>query len=219
MLAEALASLDLPEDPGDGLTAGRAADLLVMADTLEHREGISHVAFNFLISEVCQALEQGLAAKHDEITQRWSQVFSRAYVSKMYRGLSDGNLFNRGWHSWRDDAAGQTRRRRTFNLDRGNPVIQRVLNARWESTEHATDGASAPEEQVLNQTIPSDYWEDLSGPIAAAEEDQQPTDYPASPMAEEEEDRQPTEDPSKAGVPFFSRLLRPRAKPVRRRAT
>jgi hypothetical protein len=228
ILAEALAGLDLPEDPGDGLTSQRAADLLVMADTLEHREGISHVAFNFLVSEVCQALDQGLAAKHDEITQRWSQVYSRAYVSKMYRGLSDGNLFNRGWHSWRDDAAGQTRRRRTFNLDRSNPVIQRVLNARWEPLEHSIDGASAPEEPVLNQTLSPDYWEDPAGPMAAVEEDQQETDDPARPMATEEEedqqptedpanplaadeDRQPTEDPTRAGVPFLSRLFRPRA--------
>jgi hypothetical protein len=210
ILAEALAGLDLPEDPGDGLTAQRAADLLVMADTLEHREGISHVAFNFLVSEVCQALDQGLAAKHDEITHRWSQVYSRAYVSKMYRGLSDGNLFNRGWHSWRDDAAGQTRRRRTFNLDRSNPVIQRVLSARWEPPEHATDGASPPEEPVLNQTLPSDYWEHPAGPMATVEGDQQPTEDPASPMSAEEEDQQPTEDPARAGVPFLSRLFRPR---------
>ena len=210
ILAEALAGLDLPEDPGDGLTAQRAADLLVMADTLEHREGISHVAFNFLVSEVCQALDQGLAAKHDEITQRWSQVFSRAYVSKMYRGLSDGNLFNRGWHSWRDEAAGQTRRRRTFNLDRGNPVIQQVLNARWVPQEHATDGASAPEAPVQNQTIPSDYWEDPAGPMATAEGDQPPTEDLASPMSEAEDDQQPTEEAVRAGVPFLSRLFRPR---------
>jgi hypothetical protein len=47
--------------------------------------------------------------------------------------------------------------------------------------------------------------------MAAVEVDQQPTEDPAGPMAEAEEDQQPTEDPARAGVPFFSRLFRPRA--------
>ena len=130
LLAEATAGLELPEGPGDGLDSQRITDLIVMADTLEHREGISHVAFNFLVAEVCQALEQGLAAEYEEIAQRWSQVYSRAYVSKMFRGLSDGNLFTRGWHSSRDETSGLQRRRRTFNLDRSHPVIEQVLKDR-----------------------------------------------------------------------------------------
>ena len=131
LVAEATSGLELPEGPGDGLDAQRIADLIVMADTLEHREGISHVAFNFLVAEVSQALEQGLTTDYEEITQRWSQIYSRAYVSKMFRGLSGGNLFIRGWHSWRDETSGQQRRRRTFNLDRNHPVIEQVLKDRW----------------------------------------------------------------------------------------
>jgi hypothetical protein len=128
----------------------------------------------------------------------------------MYRGLSDGNLFNRGWHSWRDEAAGQTRRRRTFNLDRDNPVVQQVLKARWESPEQPLAGADAREELARDQTLPPDYWEEPPAPVTEAEEDQQPTEDPASSMAAEDDDRQPTEDPARAGVPFLSRLFRPR---------
>ncbi len=62
LLAEELADVQLPEGPGDELDGRRVADLIVMADNLEHREGISHVAFNFLVGEVCLALGEGLKA-------------------------------------------------------------------------------------------------------------------------------------------------------------
>ena len=132
-LSETTSGLDLPPGPGDGLDSQRAADLIVMADTLEHREGISHVAFNFLVAEVCGALEAGLEAEDAEIRQRWGQAYSRTYVSKVFRGLSEGSLFQRGWHSWRDETSGQPRRRRTFNLDRNHDIVKQVLQERWES--------------------------------------------------------------------------------------
>ena len=136
-LADATSGLDLPQGPGDGQDAPRVADLIIMADSLEHREGISHVAFNFLVGEVCQALEQGLESGHDDITRRWGEIYSRAYVSRMFRGLSDGNLFQRGWHSWRDEVSGHSRRRRTFNLDRSHAVVNQVLTEHWRSGEAA----------------------------------------------------------------------------------
>ena len=59
---EALAAISLPAEPEDGQNSERVSDLVVMADTLEHRQGVSHVAFNFLVAEICGALEQGLEA-------------------------------------------------------------------------------------------------------------------------------------------------------------
>ena len=195
LITEATSSFDLPEAQGDGLDPQRIADLIVMADTLEHREGISHVAFNFLLAEVCQALEQGLEAKDPEITQRWSQVYSRSYVGKMLRGLSTGNLFLRGWHSSRDEASGQQRRRRTFNLDRNHPVIEQVLKDRWE-TGGATEGDGAPVEQAERaQTWGSEFTDDS---LPASEETGQ--DDSTAPAAPEQE-----------SSGFLSRLFRPRS--------
>ena len=127
----ALASVSLPEKPEDGHTPERVSDLIVMADTLEHREGVSHVAFNFLVAEVCDALQQGLQAEDAGITQRWGETSSKSYVSKMLRGLSDGGFFQKGTHSWRDEEAGVNKRRRTFNLDRDNDLVRQVLQAAW----------------------------------------------------------------------------------------
>ena len=135
MLAEGIAGLSLPAGPGDGQDPKRISDLIIMADTLEHREGISHVAFNFLVGEVCQALEEGLKAEYGEITERWAAVYSRGYISKMFRELSSGNVFTRGWHSWRDEVSGHNRRRRTFNLDRSHPIVVQVLKDHWASGE------------------------------------------------------------------------------------
>jgi uncharacterized LabA/DUF88 family protein len=126
-----MAELALPQGPGDGQDPQRVADLIIMADTLEHREDISHVAFNFLVGEMCQALEEGLKAEHEEITQRWSQAYSHSYITRMLRSLSNGKLFQHGWHNWQDQATSRTKRRRTLFLNRDHPLVQEVLRARW----------------------------------------------------------------------------------------
>ena len=128
---EALASVPLPDKPADGHTPERVSDLIVMADTLEHREGVSHVAFNFLVGEVCDALQQGLQAEDAGITQRWGETSSKSYISKLLRGLSDGGFFQKGTHTWRDEESGVNKRRRTFNLDRENDLVRQVLQATW----------------------------------------------------------------------------------------
>ena len=130
-MEEALASVPLPDKPEDGHTPERVSDLIVMADTLEHREGVSHVAFNFLVGEVCDALQQGLQAEDAGITQRWGETSSKSYISKMLRSLSDGGFFQKGTHTWRDEESGVNKRRRTFNLDRKNDLVRQVLQATW----------------------------------------------------------------------------------------
>jgi uncharacterized LabA/DUF88 family protein len=127
----ASAGLALPKGPDDGLDAGRVADLIVMADTLEQRDGISHVAFNFLVSEVCQALVEGLKVEHPEIVQRWGQSHSQTYVTKLLRSLSNAEMFKHGWHTIRDETTRKSTRRRTLNLNRQHSLVQKVLEARW----------------------------------------------------------------------------------------
>ena len=150
-LQEAISSLGMPTEPDDGQQADRVSDLIFMANTLEHQEGISHVAFNFLVSEICDALGQGIEAGHADITQRWGQASSRTYVSKMLRSLSDGEFFLKGNHSWRDENSGQNRRRRTFNLNHDHSLVQQALAARSEDaappTSESDSSSSEPEER------------------------------------------------------------------------
>lgn len=130
----AAAGLTLPKGPSDGLDAGRVADLIVMADTLERREGVSHVSFNFLVSEICQALDEGLKVEHPEIVQRWQASHSQTYVTKMMRSLSKADMFKHGWHTIRDETTGKGTRRRTLNLLRDHALVQNILEARWGMT-------------------------------------------------------------------------------------
>ena len=127
----ALNGMELPEGPGDGLDHERVIDLVVMADTLEHREGISHVAFNFLVQEVQQALEAGLEAEHPEISDHWSAMHSRTYITRLLRALGNGGVFKRGQHTDKDAETGRTRRRSTFNLDRDNEIVGHVMESLW----------------------------------------------------------------------------------------
>jgi len=139
ILAETLPQLNLPPSQPDGLDGRRVADIIIMADTLEHQEEVSHVAFNFLVGEVCQALDEGLKAEHLEITQRWGQDFSRTYVTKMVRSLGNADLFTKGWHTATDKESGRSRRLRTFYLNRTHPLVEKVLQDRWAPQEYQVE--------------------------------------------------------------------------------
>jgi len=158
-LQEAISSLGMPTEPDDGQQAERVSDLIFMANTLEHQEGISHVAFNFLVSEICDALGQGIEAGHTDITQRWGQASSRTYVSKMLRSLSDGEFFLKGNHSWRDENSGQNRRRRTFNLNHDHPLVEQALAARSEDAAPPTSESDSSSSEPEGQTEPQESQE------------------------------------------------------------
>ena len=149
VMADTIAQLEFPAGPDDGQDAQRLADLIVMADTLEHREGVNQVAFNLLVSEVCRTLEEGMKPGQEEITQHWGQAHSRTYVTKLARSLANGGIFQRGWHTSKDKDSGRTRRHSTFNLNRSHPLVQKVLEAQWET---AAPGGIPPAE--LTPSVP-----------------------------------------------------------------
>ena len=139
-LSAALAQLELPEGPEDGLDGRRVMDVVIMADTLEHREGVSHVAFRFLVNQICGALGEGLEAEHPEISQRWGDgIFSRNYVSLLVRSLRSAGMFRHGTHIGRDEETGRPRRRRTFNLTHDHPLVQQILATQWSAAEAADE--------------------------------------------------------------------------------
>ncbi len=208
-LQEAISGLGMPTEPDDGLLADRVSDLIFMADTLEHQEGVSHVAFNFLVTEICSALSQGLEAGHAEITQRWGQTSSRTYVSKILRSLSDGNFFQKGNHSWRDETSGQNRRRRTFNLNHDHPLVQQAIAARSgdlgpdvsEASSIPLDLDESPETPEAPETPETiDTTETVDIAAAVDDPDYDDDDYESGKSAAE----------ARTETGFISRLFRPR---------
>ena len=139
---DAVASLSLPSDPADGRNPERISDLIVMADHLEHRQGARHVAFTYLVDEVCTALEQGLEAGNPQIAQNWTDVVTKDYVSRALRGLSDQGVFKRSIIAFRVD--GQRRQRRIINLVRNNDLVGRMLTARLGAGANSTPPADPP---------------------------------------------------------------------------
>ena len=229
---EVVASISLPPEPEDGQNSERMSDLIVMSDYLEHRQGVSHVAFNYLVAEICSALEEGLAAGNPQIAHRWNDVGAKDYVSRALRGLSDSGFFKRSTHTWREE--GRRRQRRTFNLDRENDLVGRMLTARLgpasgappptnpdESGEAASDGASEPQQTVADDIQP--VVEQLAlvngGHAAETEPEPEPVpepenapepEPPATPTAQDEIDAD-YDEPQPRNVrrrPFTSRLLR-----------
>ena len=178
VLEETLAQLELPRGPGDGQDGRRIADLVIMADMLEHQEGITHVAFNFLLSEICGALQQGLEAEHPEITSRWGgRTYSRTYVTRLLRELGDKEVFLRDWHQEKIAETGRTRRFRTFNLNRSNPLVKEAVVSQWGPD---TDSV-VPEGETLSEAV-----EDASAVV--------------SPNGHSDEASQPEAEPVVAGV-------------------
>ena len=169
-----------------------------MADALEQQEGVSHVAFNFLATEVSKALESGLEAGQEEISLHWGQAHSHTYISRMLRSLGKGNLFKEGWHSWRDEDTGRSRRRRTFYLDRSHPLVQKVLNSHWTS-------AAPPETLDTTLDITS---EDPAPEGPPREEAFQEEPIPAEPIEESfAEGPLPGNEAGKPDPSFISRLF------------
>ena len=210
-LQEAISNLGMPTEPDDGQQADRVSDLIFMANTLEHQEGISHVAFNFLVSEICDALGQGIEAGHADITQRWGQASSRTYVSKMLRSLSDGEFFLKGNHSWRDENSGQNRRRRTFNLNHDHSLVQQALAARSEDaappTSESDSSPSEPEKQQKPQES-QETGDSVEQVVAAAT-----AELPGEPVYEDDdEDYESGKNAAEARAEtgFMSRLFNTR---------
>jgi uncharacterized LabA/DUF88 family protein len=224
-LQEAISSLNMPTEPDDGLLADRVSDLIFMANTLENQEGVSHVAFNFLVAEICDALGQGLEAGSAEITQRWGQSSSRTYVSKILRSLSDGEFFLKGNHSWRDETSGQNRRRRTFNLNHDHPLVQQAIAARSgdggaSTAQSASSAPTAIEESSPNfdQDEPPDTqnsgdYDETGETGDSVESDNQgiTAELPEYREDEEDEDYESGKSAAEARVEtgFMSRLFRP----------
>jgi hypothetical protein len=172
---EVVASISLPSDPEDSQNPERISDLVVMADHLEHRQGARHVAFTYLVDEVCSALEQGLEAGNPQIAHRWTGVGTRDYVSKALRGLSDSGIFKRSIIAWRQD--GQRRQRRIINLVRDNDLVDRVLTARLGPAANSTPPAEPPDE---TEALPSPVEPEDSGDTPAeAVEDQPAVEQPS----------------------------------------
>jgi hypothetical protein len=213
-LQDAISNLGMPAEPDDGLLADRVSDLILMANTLEHQEGISHVAFNFLVSEICDALGQGLEAGHPDITQRWGQSSSRTYVSKMLRSLSDGEFFLKGNHNWRDETSGQNRRRRTFNLNHEHPLVQQAIAARLGY--EATQATAAVNEENSPYSDLDDSLEEpeADGTLDSIESDIAAViaELPELPTYDEDEDYESGKSAAEARVEtgFMSRLFKPR---------
>ena len=125
-----------PANPNDDHNQERASDLIIMANHLETRDGVSHVAFNFLASEICSALEDAINADHQEITERWQDSRSRSYVTGLLRSLGNAGVFKKGWHSGKDPETGKSRRRSTFNLDHSHPLVVQILQNEGHESEN-----------------------------------------------------------------------------------
>ena len=227
-LQEAISNLDMPKEPDDGMLADRVSDLIFMANTLENQEGISHVAFNFLVSEICEALGQGLEAGHADITQRWGQSSSRTYVSKILRSLSDGEFFLKGNHSWRDETSGQNRRRRTFNLNQEHPLVQQTIFARsgdspdsaGQESSYDSDQNDPPQDSGASARNSNDFARSVAADYADPNnngDDEESSVQPGNerlPLFTDEEDDDYESGKSaaeaRAETGFISRLFRPR---------
>ena len=174
-----------------------------MADALEQQEGVSHVAFNFLATEVSKALESGLEAGQEEISLHWGQAHSHTYVSRMLRSLGTENLFKQGWHSWRDEETGRSRRRRTFYLDRSHPLVEKVLQSHWNPAAPLetfdTTSEEPPREEPPREEPPRDEPPRDEPPRDEPPRDEPPRDEP--PRDEPPRDEPPRDEPPRDEPP------------------
>ena len=158
------------------------------------------MAFNFLVGEVCKALDDGLKAEHEEITARWGR-YSRNFVTRMFRGLGNGGLFAKGWHTVPPEDGGRPKRLRTFYLNREHPLVTGALQARWQPSAPPAESESIPEPEPPEEETPV---METAAPEPVAEADAE-TPTPIAEAAPEPETpvmEAPTEAPTDALPPI-----------------
>ena len=161
---EEIARLDLPKVADEQEDWNRVSDLIVAADTLEGQEGATKVAFNFLVSQVCDALSQGLEAENETISRHWGQVYSRSYVTKLVRSLDSGGVFQRGWHTFKDEDTGRRKRQRTFNLDRNHLLVRQALTSYWGIAPPAAEADTSSQAYRHSEEVSIAEPEEISAP-------------------------------------------------------
>ena len=158
-----IGDIDLPKGPDDGQNEQRVSDLIVMANHLETRDGVSHVAFNFLAIEICSALQTAINERHEEITGRWATSNSRTYITRLLRSLGNAGVFKKGWHTGKDQDTGKSRRRSTFNLDHTHQLVKTVLREQTDISGEYTDTQPDDSNSTNQETLSSNGEVSKSG--------------------------------------------------------
>ena len=129
-LAEAVASLDLPDSEDAAGNTERVVDLITAGYMLEERDGSDNVMFNALCSEISENLAAGIEAENPHILTYWGENSSRTFIIRLIRSLASNEVFKYRNVSVRDAETNRMRRRRVFGLNREHPLTGVALAAR-----------------------------------------------------------------------------------------
>jgi uncharacterized LabA/DUF88 family protein len=140
-LVELLNNLEKTKSNKDSNDELRIKQLIVMADYLAGTTDGQNIPANVLGDEIAKNIKNALDADVSEITDVWGKVFSKTYVNKLIKTLSDEKIFNKKWSFVSEEGYEKSRRKRTLVLNAENPIVSHSLSDHWGSnaSEHSSD--------------------------------------------------------------------------------
>ena len=102
-----------------------------MSDYLYDVKESTSITPNTLGDEISSNIKGALDAEVEEIKILWEKTFSKTYVNKLIKGLSDEKVFTKSWGSVQEEGSDKPKRKRTLSLNREHPVVCYALESHW----------------------------------------------------------------------------------------
>ena len=130
-MSELLSSLEKASSTRDDNDESRINQIIVMSDYLYDVKESTSITPNTLGDEISSNIKGALDANNEEIKILWEKTFSKTYVNKLIKGLSDEKVFTKSWGSVQEEGSDKPKRKRTLSLNREHPVVYYALESYW----------------------------------------------------------------------------------------
>ena len=130
-MSELLSSLEKASSTRDDNDESRIHQIIVMSDYLYDVKESTSITPNTLGDEISSNIKGALDAEVEEIKILWEKTFSKTYVNKLIKGLSDEKVFTKSWGSVQEEGSDKPKRIRTLSLNREHPVVYYALESHW----------------------------------------------------------------------------------------
>ena len=130
-MSDLLALLEKSSNSKDSNDESRINQIIVMSDYLYDLKESSSITPNTLGDEISSNIKGALDAGVEEIKTLWDKTYSKTYVNKLIKSLSDDKVFTKSWGSVQEEGSERPRRKRTLSLNREHPIVYYALQSHW----------------------------------------------------------------------------------------
>lgn len=148
-----LSNLKNTSNAKDTNDESRINQIIVMSDYLYDLKAGSAITSNILSEEISSNIKGALDADVVEIKDLWEKTFSKTYVTKLIKNLSDDKIYTKTWSTVQEEGSDKPKRKRTLSLNKEHPVVDYALSTHWGNSNNQTDIDDSDEEVGSGSSI------------------------------------------------------------------